>query len=112
MGETREEGNQGFDKSTNFIVIIIIILMMLIILLMVMMKKKIRVEPAEVLPCCRPLQAARFLLLSAFSISSWWLIRDDNYDGGDDADGHLLFWYHVLTWVSVKPSFAASSIRS
>ena len=74
VGETREEGNQGFDKSTNFIVIIIIILMMLIILLMVMMKKKIRVEPAEVLPCCRPLQAARFLLLSAFSISSWWLV--------------------------------------
>ena len=25
---------------------------------------------------------------------------------------HLLFWYHVFTWVSVRPSLAASSIRS
>ena len=37
---------------------------------------------------------------------------DGDDDDDDDDDGHLLFWYQVLTWVSVKPSFAASSIRS
>ena len=65
----RAKGNQGFGRSINtcfsistccFIVVVVVVIIMLI-----------RLEPVEVQPCCRPLRAAQFLLLSVVSILSW-----------------------------------------